>query len=282
MEGIYHICFKTAHETGLCACYLKFKRPEFGRQSVRAGLGRPIALSLRTAYRRSAVNMKLATTLHLFLVGTLIAFIAGCDKAPMETSADSSMTNSAGLPEKTAAEPKVTMPEPKPKVMVPAGTQFHVVLIDDLNTAKNAAGDSFLASLSEAVVMDGKTILAKGTKVQGRVVDVNESGRVKGRASIRLVLNRIVREDHKSVEISTKPYTAVAESTKKRDAGIIAGGAGVGAAIGAIAGGGKGAAIGAALGGGAGSGAVLATKGKEIHYPPETRLTFNLASPVEL
>ena len=82
--------------------------------------------------------------------------------------------------------------------------------------------------------------------------------------------------------ISTKPFTAVAESTKKRDAGIIAGGAGVGAAIGAIAGGGKGAAIGAAVGGGAGTGTVLATRGKQINYGPETRLLFTLASPVEI
>ena len=47
------------------------------------------------------------------------------------------------------------------------------------------------------------------------------------------------------MSISTKPYSQVAEATKKRDAEIIGGGAGIGAVIGAIAGGGKGAAIGA-------------------------------------
>lgn len=61
-----------------------------------------------------------------------------------------------------------------------------------------------------------------------------------------------------------------------------AGGAGVGAAIGAIAGGKKGAAIGAATGGGAGTGVVLATKGQEIHYGPETRLNFTLTNSVKL
>jgi hypothetical protein len=63
---------------------------------------------------------------------------------------------------------------------------------------------------------------------------------------------------------------------------MIGGGAGVGALIGAIAGGGKGAAIGAGIGGGAGTGTVLATKGKEIHYGPETRLQFTLASSIEI
>jgi hypothetical protein len=71
-------------------------------------------------------------------------------------------------------------------------------------------------------------------------------------------------------------------ATKKRDAAIIGGGAGLGAAIGAIAGGKKGAGIGAAVGGGAGTGTVLATKGKELNYPPETRLSFTLASPLEI
>jgi hypothetical protein len=61
-----------------------------------------------------------------------------------------------------------------------------------------------------------------------------------------------------------------------------AGGAGIGAAIGAIGGGKKGAAIGAIAGGGAGTGAVLATKGKELHYGPETRMNFILASAVKM
>ena len=105
---------------------------------------------------------------------------------------------------------------------------------------------------------------------------------MKGRASIELTLTEIMRGNGDSLNIATKPYSAVAESTKKRDAAIIGGGAGVGAAIGAIAGGGKGAAIGAAVGGGAGTGTVLATKGKEIHYSPETRIPFTLTTSIEI
>ena len=91
-----------------------------------------------------------------------------------------------------------------------------------------------------------------------------------------------MRGNGDSLNIATKPYSAVAESTKKRDAAIIGGGAGIGAAIGAIAGGGKGAVIGAAVGGGAGTGTVLATKGKEIHYAPETRIPFTLSTAIEI
>src|SRR5205807_4213391 len=101
-------------------------------------------------------------------------------------------------------------------------------------------------------------------------------------ASIELTLTEIMPQKGKALSISTKPYSQVAEPTKERDAAIIGGGAGIGAAIGAIAGGGKGALIGAAVGGGAGTGTVLATKGKEIHYSPETRIPFVLANSVEI
>jgi len=47
---------------------------------------------------------------------------------------------------------------------------------------------------------------------------------VKGRASIQLTLNEIVR-DGKSLPISTKPFIRRCGSTKKRDAAIIGGGA---------------------------------------------------------
>ena len=59
-------------------------------------------------------------------------------------------------------------------------------------------------------------------------------------------------------------------------------GAGIGAAIGAIFGGGKGAAVGAGSGGAAGAGTVLATRGKPVVLPAETRLSFRLQDPVTI
>jgi outer membrane lipoprotein SlyB len=69
---------------------------------------------------------------------------------------------------------------------------------------------------------------------------------------------------------------------KKRDIGIIGGGAGVGAAIGAIAGGGKGAAIGAAAGAAAGTAGAAATGKMDVRIPAETVMVFTLQSPVRV
>lgn len=171
--------------------------------------------------------------------------------------------------------------KPDPKITVPSGTPLRVVLQQGVGTDASAPGSQFAAVLADPIVVDGKTVLEKGSAVSGRVVDVKKSGRVKGRATLSLALTSVLYEG-KYVPIETRTYVGVAKDNKKRDAAIIGGGAGVGAVIGAIAGGGKGAATGAAIGGGGGTGAVLATRGDDLHYPPESRLKFVLSKEVEL
>ena len=177
-------------------------------------------------------------------------------------------------------EPKQD-PRPDPKITVPSGTSLRVVLQQGVGTDASAPGSQFAAVLADPIVVDGKTVLEKGSAVSGRVVDVKKSGRVKGRATLSLALTSVLHEG-KYVPIETQTYVGVAKDNKKRDAAMIGGGAGVGAIIGAIAGGGKGAATGAAIGGGGGTGAVLATRGDDLHYPPESRLKFVLSKEVEL
>ena len=205
--------------------------------------------------------------------------------APAAASADNVKPEPAAdvkaAPEVKAAPVAADKPKPAPKMTIPAGTRLSVALLDGVSADKSQAGDSFAASLTQPVVINGKTILAKGTKVRGRVVDAQESGRVKGLASLKLTLTEVVHNG-KPIEISTKTYTAVAEKSTKRDAAIVGGAAGVGAAIGAIAGGGKGAAIGAAAGGAGGTGTVLATKGNEVRYGAEHLLSFTLSAPTEI
>src|SRR5437016_12836776 len=113
-------------------------------------------------------------SLHLITVPVLAIFLAGCSKEPKTTSADSIPQPVPAVPvdvqEKTAVVAKTTIPE---------GTKLRVALIDTVSSDKNRSGDQFQASLVEPVVVDGKIVLEKGTKVRGRVLDAKESGRVK-------------------------------------------------------------------------------------------------------
>jgi len=164
---------------------------------------------------------------------------------------------------------------------IPAETPLEVLLDGSLSSEKSAAGDRFEATLAEPLVVDGTTVLEKGSRFHGRVVAAEGSGRVKGLASLTLALTDVVH-DGKTTPITTKNWGMEAKSTKKKDAAKIGIAAGVGTAIGAIAGGGSGAAKGAAIGGGAGTGVVLATKGDEVELGPEARLKFTLEKPVEI
>jgi hypothetical protein len=221
------------------------------------------------------------TLVKLVLISTLVAGAFGCTSESSEKAAADTRVDTSKPDTRLKTTTPRTAPVASVKPVIPSGTVLNVLLIDGLATDKNSAGDRFIASLAEPVVVDGRTLLPQGTKIQGRVVGVEGSGRVKGRASIRLALTDIMQGSN-AVSITTETFAATAESTTTRDAEIIAGGAGVGAVIGAIAGGGKGAGVGALTGGGAGTGVVLLTKGKEIRYAPDTRLSFTLVNSVQM
>jgi hypothetical protein len=68
----------------------------------------------------------------------------------------------------------------------------------------------------------------------------------------------------------------------KRTGKFIGGGALFGTILGAVAGGGKGAGIGALAGGAAGAVGQIATRGKRVHIPAESVLTFQLQQPLTL
>jgi hypothetical protein len=163
-------------------------------------------------------------------------------------------------------------------VTLPAGTSLVVRTSSMLSTKTQEAGQTFTASLEQPLLHDGREIASKGARVEGKIVTADDGGRVKGVASLTVRLTG-VQTSGQLLDISTNTVTRNARTTKRKDAAEIAIGAGVGAAIGALAGGGKGAAIGAAAGGGAGSGVVLATHGEPAEIPSETLLTFELRTP---
>jgi hypothetical protein len=114
----------------------------------------------------------------------------------------------------------------------------------------------------------------EGAVIQGLVSNVNESGRLTGRASMTLTLRSIrLRQgrsypfdgliedirtpDGEAVRVDREGTVDSADSQTRTAVERGAIGAALGAVIGAVAGGGKGAAIGAVIGAGAGAGTVF-------------------------
>lgn len=130
--------------------------------------------------------------------------------------------------------------------------------------------------------MDGFVIAERGARVEGRVTEAGEAGRVRGLAHLTIELTRIHTSDGQRVAIRTAQFTKQGPESKGEDAAKVGVGAVLGTVIGAAAGGGKGAAIGAAAGGAAGAGTVAATRGKPVVLSTETRLDFRLVQPVTI
>lgn len=161
------------------------------------------------------------------------------------------------------------------ETVVRAGNELHVRMADTLDTRQSRAGERFSAILDRDLVVEGDVIARRGSAVEGRVVDVTDSGRVKGRSEIAFTLTSL-NAGGRTYRIDTNTIRMQAEAGIKEDAAIIGGATGIGAAVGAVAKGKKGAAIGAAIGAGAGTAAVLRQKGKYIEIRPETDFTFRL------
>lgn len=141
--------------------------------------------------------------LHALVLTVVIVGLVGCANDSSTTSADT--LRPENLAKAAADSPKPAAPV---KITVPSGTRLRVALLDAVSSDKSRAGDQFTASLTEPVVVDGKTVLAKGTRVRGRVVSATESGRVKGRASLQLTLTQISRNDD-PISISTDRKSVV-------------------------------------------------------------------------
>ena len=164
---------------------------------------------------------------------------------------------------------------------VPTGTAI-VINLDQTVSSKDAkVGETVTGDVANAVIIDGKVLIPKGSQATMHVSRVLASGRLTTPAELYLKLNTIhVRGS--SYRVSTSSVGSKAGSHAKRNTVAIGGGTVAGALIGGLAGGGKGAAIGAGVGAGAGTGGAALTGKKDITYSAEQKLTFRLTSSVSI
>lgn len=163
-------------------------------------------------------------------------------------------------------------------VTVPAGTTILVRMLDTVDSSKNPPGSRFTATLETNLVVNGAVLVPKGNTVYGRLAEAKQAGRATGSSELQLELTDIVVHGT-AYPLLTSDYQVKGSSSGKRSARRLLGGAGLGAAIGAIAGN---AGMGAAIGATAGAVGSVAQKGKSVNVPSETLLEFRLQQPASL
>ncbi len=166
-------------------------------------------------------------------------------------------------------------------ITIPTGTNLDVRLTTGLNSKENSSGDTFEGTLDAPVVVGEKVAIPKGADVKGKVTNAVPSGRLKQRAELWVTVTEISVKG-KSYDIATSTTGHKEGSKATRNILFIGGGGGGGAAIGGIAGGGKGAGIGAAIGAGSGLAAAMLTGKRDVKFPPETLLRFELEQPLTI
>jgi hypothetical protein len=175
------------------------------------------------------------------------------------------------------SEPPPKAAKPGSTVVVPAGTTITVRTIDNIDSTQTSPGERFRASIDDPVVVGNQVIIPRGANCTVQVAEVQENKEL----AIKLY-NLTV--GGKSYDVAANYAQLEAQGTSKTKKGVRRGAllGGLGAAIGGIAGGGSGAAIGAVSGVGLGAISGAMAKGKTLKVPPETRLTFQLRSPLPL
>jgi hypothetical protein len=177
---------------------------------------------------------------------------------------------------------------------VPAGTALMVRLDTTLATFSNRVGDPFQAKITQAVVVNGSTLIPVGATVEGRVTKVTEPRRISGKPCIGLLPETVIMPTGERYFLDATltdtniPGTDVTSEGQfkgtgheRRDQLEVGGGTAGGMLIGGLIGGGPGVLIGGAVG--ATSTTVhWLSKHRSATMPAGTQLTLELNRPMAM
>ncbi|QNI34346.1 BON domain-containing protein [Alloacidobacterium dinghuense] len=169
--------------------------------------------------------------------------------------------------------------QPSGPVTIPSGTLLNVRTSELLDSRKTQVGTMFQATVADDIYQGNALAIPRGAVLTGQVTGVKKPGDLTGKPGLQLQLTAL-NLGGQSYPLTTETWTGEGPGKGGYSTANTAGGAALGAMIGAIAGGGVGAAVGAVAGGTTGLAASAATKGPQVVIPPEAVLSFHLATPV--
>lgn len=164
------------------------------------------------------------------------------------------------------AEQSAAAPAPASAV-VPAGTRMVIRMVDSVDSKKHKAGHKFRGQLEGALVVDGATLVARGSFLYGVVTSSQQSGRAAGSSGLAIEFTDVMIDDQ-LYPIATTALAAQTGGEAKKSAGRTA----RAAAMGGLIDGSSGAKTGAKVG----LGASILTGGESVNVPAGTLLETTL------
>lgn len=178
--------------------------------------------------------------------------------------------------------PKPAEPQRFEELTIKEDSVIGISLETLVSTESAKVEDRVHARVTRDVMVDGRTAIPNGARLEGVVSQVEKAGKFKGRARIGIKFTQVVLNDNHRLPIQTETIfrdgdAAGSEATAKIGASAV-----LGAVLGSVIGGKKGAAIGTAAGA-AGGTAIVAKGGRnEAVIPAGTPLTVRLTAPVKV
>jgi hypothetical protein len=149
-------------------------------------------------------------------------------------------------------------------------------MVEAIDTKTSTTGQTFHATVDAPVAIDGNVIIPKGAEAIGRVIEVQQPGRFRGRPWVSVELTAL-NFGGKSIGIHTSAYQEGGPSRGKQTLKIGGGATAVGALIGTVAGA---PVIGTAIGAAGGMLFQTVRGPAPVHIPAESLLVFTLQSPL--
>ncbi len=129
---------------------------------------------------------------HLAIVLLMLSFISACGRPTSDSggnassSADSQKLPFDRQPRSTGISPSQSLIPSATKL--PEGTPIPIRLRSELSSASAHPGDTFGAIVDEPVVVDGQTLIDRGTPATGRVLEAKPSANSLAPGYLRIVL----------------------------------------------------------------------------------------------
>jgi hypothetical protein len=125
-------------------------------------------------------NSQVHRSLWLTFAAAALFSVAGCSN---QATNEPATTAKKAAPAKPAAVKPVAAkaaavnkaPQPTATVTVPKGTEISATVGQTLASNKNKVGDTFAASLTSPIKVEGKTVIPKGAQVTGRIVKIKKN-----------------------------------------------------------------------------------------------------------